>query len=45
MSFQVADYLGREFYKRNYNLRQRMDMLEVQEFINICRRFILFMVV
>ncbi|XP_077868678.1 telomere length regulation protein TEL2 homolog [Saccoglossus kowalevskii] len=26
---QVADYLTAEFYSRNYNLRQRMDMLEV----------------
>ncbi|XP_071129254.1 telomere length regulation protein TEL2 homolog [Mytilus edulis] len=26
---QVADYLTAEFYDRNYNLRQRMDILEV----------------
>ncbi|XP_067671945.1 telomere length regulation protein TEL2 homolog [Haliotis asinina] len=26
---QVADYLTQEFYERNYNLRQRMDILEV----------------
>ncbi|XP_048248050.1 telomere length regulation protein TEL2 homolog isoform X1 [Haliotis rufescens] len=25
----VADYLTQEFYERNYNLRQRMDILEV----------------
>ncbi|KAL3876051.1 hypothetical protein ACJMK2_033936 [Sinanodonta woodiana] len=26
---QVADYLTNEFYDRNYNIRQRLDMLEV----------------
>ncbi|XP_014663128.1 PREDICTED: telomere length regulation protein TEL2 homolog [Priapulus caudatus] len=26
---RVADYLTRQFYERNYNLRQRMDVLEV----------------
>ena len=26
---QVAEYLGKEFYARNYNIRQRIDILEV----------------
>ena len=30
---QVVPYLTGEFYSENYNLRQRMDMLEVCQFL------------